>query len=455
LNRAPRFVVVDGFNMGLARGTGVATYGRNLTRTLKTLGYEVGVLYGAPIAERMPPALQQALLFDAAPTHETRLQRWLRRSRAALGGWHSRAFQVKLSDVVVLDGLRERLPDCDSFWNARNLYAKAAVQFESIRIANRVSMPHPPGLFHWTYPLPVVGNGAPNIYTLHDLVPLRLPYTTLDRKAYYHRLIRWVVQTADHVVTVSEASRRDIMELFGISADRVTNTYQAVTIPECGRRDDDQLRERLMRIHGLDHRGYFLYFGAIEPKKNVGRMIEAYLGSSASSPLLIVGGAGWQQEQELALLHLRERIAAELGSSPRDRRVVLLGHVAPATLFDLVSGARAVVFPSLYEGFGLPVLEAMALGTPVLTSNRSSLPEIVGDAALSVDPYDVRAIAAGFEVLDADALLRAGLAEKGKRRAGLFSEDAYSQRIEAVYQEVMARWATKAAAVTTHQVRDA
>jgi glycosyltransferase involved in cell wall biosynthesis len=455
LSRAPPFVVVDGFNMGLARGTGVATYGRNLTRTVKSLGYEVGVLYGASIAESMPPALQQAMLFDAAPAHQTRLQRWLRHSRAALGGWHSRAFQIALSDVVVLDGLRDRLPDCDSVWNARNLYAKAAIQFEGMQIGNRVSMPRPTDLFHWTYPLPVMGHGAPNIYTLHDLVPLRLPYTTLDRKAYYHRLIRWVVQRADHVVTVSDASRRDIIELFGIPADRVTNTYQAVVPPERSWRGDDQLRERLMRVHGLDHRGYFLYFGAIEPKKNVGRMIEAYLGSSVSAPLLIVGGDGWHREQELALLNMRERIAAELGPSLGHRRVVLLGYVAPETLFDLVSGARAVVFPSLYEGFGLPVLEAMMLGTPVLTSNTSSLPEIVGDAALSVDPYDVRAIAAGFEALDADAMLRARLSEKGKLRAGLFSEDAYRRRIDAVYREVMGRRATHPSTVATRGAHDA
>jgi glycosyltransferase involved in cell wall biosynthesis len=455
LTRGPGFVVVDGFNMGLARGTGVATYGRNLTRTLKALGHEVGVLYGAPIRPDMPPALQQALLFDAAPAHETRLRRLLRRCLAALGGRHSRAFEVTLSGTVVLDGLRDRLPDCDSVWNACNLYAKAAAQFESVRMANRVSMPRPIGVYHWTYPLPVMGTGAPNIYTLHDLVPLRLPYATLDRKAYYHRLVRWVASTADHIVTVSDASRRDIVELLGISADRVTNTYQAVTMPERAWRDEADLRERLKRVHGLEHRGYFLYFGAIEPKKNVGRMIEAYLGSRAASPLLIVGGAGWQREQELALLNLRERIANGLGPSSPQRRVVLLGHVPSESLVELISGARAVVFASLYEGFGLPVLEAMMLGTPVLTSNTSSLPEIVGDAALSVDPYDVRAIAAGFEVLDADAALRSDLTDRGMQRARLFSEDAYRQRIDAVYREVMTRWTPSARDVAARQVSDA
>src|SRR5690606_15013617 len=105
-----------------------------------------------------------------------------------------------------------RLPYFDTIWNASGLYRKAAVHFETFGLINRVSMERTPDLCHWTYPLPLRVTGAPNIYTLHDLVPLRLPYTTLDRKSRYLKLVRWICKTAHHIVTVSECSKRDIVE---------------------------------------------------------------------------------------------------------------------------------------------------------------------------------------------------------------------------------------------------
>ena len=173
---------------------------------------------------------------------------------------------------------------------------------------------------HWTYPLPARVVGAKNIYTLHDLVPLRLPHTTLDRKRRYLQLMRRLTASADHIVTVSEASRRDIIDLLKVPEHRVTNTYQAVSVPhEVAAKSDAELRLELQRSFGLEAGGYYLFFGAIEPKKNVGRLIQAYLASGVKAPLLIVGKRAWKSRQELRLLNLEGAIGRS-GDVTKGRR---------------------------------------------------------------------------------------------------------------------------------------
>jgi glycosyltransferase involved in cell wall biosynthesis len=234
--------------------------------------------------------------------------------------------------------------------------------------------------------LPLKVKSACNIYTIHDLIPLRLPFTTLDNKRYMLRLLRKIAAQADHIVTVSEHSKRDIIEILNVDERRVTNTYQSVVLPEqYVQMPEIEMANRLTSLFGLEIYEYLLFFGALEPKKNISRLIDAYLSSSVTLPLLIVGGEGWQTESEQRLL-----LQLQEPQRPRNhngRRIQRIDYVTQATLITLIRGARAVVFPSLYEGFGLPVLEAMALGTPVITSTESSVPEVAGDAAVLVDPY--------------------------------------------------------------------
>jgi len=272
---------------------------------------------------------------------------------------------------------------------------------------------------------------------LHDLVPLRLPYTTLDNKHYYFRLIQRLTRSADHIVTVSEASKKDIINLFGIPETRITNTYQAVDIP-VGYRDKpiSDVKNDVEGTFGLNYKNYFLFIGAIEPKKNVGRMIEAYLASGVTDPLVIVGKKAWKSEEELRLISDNEHVRYSLtnGNQNESRfRVLLVDYASFPLLVSLIRGAKAVLFPSLYEGFGLPALEAMFLGTPVLTSNTASMPEVVGNAALQVDPYDTRALVEGIRALDSDADLRGRLTEAGPIQAQQFSPERYQARLAEVY----------------------
>jgi len=231
---------------------------------------------------------------------------------------------------------------------------------------------------------------------------------------------------------VSETTRQDVIRMLGVSEDRITNTYQAVNLPlSLTSRSQEDVTVELEGIFNLGWKDYFLHFGAIEPKKNLGRVVEAYLASGSKTPLVVVGGKGWLEESELALI---KQVKAEGG--PSADRIRQYEYMPFSMLISLIRGAKATLFPSLYEGFGLPVLESMALGTAVLTSTGGSLPEVAGDAAVIVDPYDVQAMTRGIRALDADEALRTDFETKGLIQAAKFTPQAYQQRLKALYQKV-------------------
>ena len=436
MKNRPR-MFLDGYNLALDQGTGVATYARNLSFAMGRLGYETGVLYGTRAAPSLNPLIREIAFFDER-VGDTAL--WLQLLRRARGLFTApmgeTARRVPITGTVISTTFNDRLPHFDEIWNARDLFQQAAAHQRFFNSRLRVDVADRPKLMHWTYPLQLRMPGALNIYTLHDLVPLRLPYTTLDNKRRYWKLNRMLTRRADHIVTVSEASRRDIISLLGCDPARVTNTYQAVDIPAKFRNLPLEMAEAEARgSFGLEPQNYYLFFGAIEPKKNVGRLIQAYLASGVEAPLVIVGKKAWKSEDELRLMfddHIRTLV--QDGSVLRTKRKIILLDYAPFRLLvNLIRGARAVLFPSLYEGFGLPVLESMLLGAPVITSNTSSLPELVGDAALQVDPYDVAQLVQAIQAVDRDPELRARLAAAGPQRAALFSPERYAERLAKLY----------------------
>lgn len=428
-----RHVLIDGYNLALEKGTGVATYARNLSHELGRLGHRTSVLYGQGELASREPLLREIAFFDSdGGPRRSRLRDAVRLVSPLV----TRAREVPRSGMVVTRHLDGRLPHHDVLYNAPDLFRLAHGRFQVWGRPTEVRLPARVDLAHWTYPLPLRVPGAANLYTLHDLVPLRLPYTTLDNKRRYLALVRDIVRRADHVVTVSECSRQDIIELTGISPDRVTNTYQSVAIPDrlIGKPEAQVARE-VEGALGVGYKGYFLFWGSIEPKKNIGRIVEAYLASGIDLPLAIVGARAWRAEGELRLL---DAIARPAGGGGRRRgRVIQIPYVPFTLLVSLIRGAKAALFPSLYEGFGLPVLEAMLLGTPVLCANTSSLPEVAGDAALAVDPYDTAAIGAGMRALDADADLRDELVRRGTAQAAQFSPERYRARLAGLYRRFL------------------
>jgi len=424
-------VLVDGYNLAMAKGTGIATYARNLCEEVSGLGHEVSVLYGQRIAESDDPLLREISFFDPIDLPKSRLSKAWRAVRSgARSPFEQSPRELDLSGKVIPRAFAERLPTCNRIYNSEDLFHRANAGFAIGRGFSRVHMPISVDLAHWTYPLPIEVKDAANIYTMHDLVPLRLPYTTLDNKRAYLKLVKQIADRADHIVTVSECSRRDIIDLLDLPEEKITNTYQSVTLPDDALKFSDEDVARIVE-GGFDvgYREYYLFWGSIEPKKNIHRMIEGYLASGVDTPLIIVGARAWKSEEELRLV--------KDGGKHGKSRIIQLSYCPQSTLINLIRGAKAAIFPSLYEGFGLPALEAMTLGTPVIGSNTGSLPEVIGDAGLQVDPYDSKAIANAFCQMDSDADLRNELTAKGATQAELFSPSAHRKRLDALYARLL------------------
>ena len=429
-------ILFEGRDIFRPGGTGIATYSRSLNKRARELGYETRLLASSEQAVNpKEPILSEIQFFDATIPKRSRFDivgRWGRTLAAATLGL---APPELVQTGAVVDPNNAAGNFGRSYVGYR-MYDTAEKSFRDLGIVPTLKFRDRPDIFHAPHPIALRAKGAANIYTLHDLVPLRLPYTTLDDKKYYYRLIKSLCRNADHIVTVSEASKKDIVKLTGIEESRITNTYQAVEFPPLVMaRTDEEVAIDLRNVFGIDPNSYFLFYGAIEPKKNVTRIIEALVESGTKRTLVLAGGFGWQYEREERLIAEEKFLTYEIDGStisPR-RRVRRLPHVPFAQLMGLIRGARAVLFPSLYEGFGLPILEAMTLGAPVLTSNVASLPEVAGGAALLVDPYDVGSIAAGIRVLDNDDDLCADLVSRGRERAKDFSVDRYRERLAALY----------------------
>jgi glycosyltransferase involved in cell wall biosynthesis len=271
------------------------------------------------------------------------------------------------------------------------------------------------------------------VVTIHDCIHLRFPQYLPNRLGYaYARGFLWTAtHQSSRILTVSEASKRDILDYVSVPPGKIDVIYNGIderfsTPPAAD--DIARVRER----YQLDH-PFILYAGNIKPHKNLERTIEAFHllrrsgGQFEQVKLVIIGD---EIAKYAALRHAVHRHKLH-------KHVRFFGFVPDRTLAILYRLAAVFVFPSLYEGFGLPPLEAMASGTPVITSNVSSLPEVVGDAALLVDPLQPEAIADAMRLVLTDSALRDDLSARGLARASHFSWDRSIRRVREIYGEVL------------------
>ncbi len=440
---AVRTIGIDAFNISMPKGSGIATYAYNLNASLQAIGFNTALLYGPEQAPGRDDLLNEINLFDAPPPESALrvVKNVLREFGSLTAPLGRRARRVGSSGAVITRQIARNAPASDATWSSKDIFHSANRAYATLgRFTPLTFEPGKagtPDLMHWTCVLPLRAPGRPNLYTIHDLVPLRLPFATLDNKRRYLNLCREICATADRVVTVSEHSADDMVKILGVDRNRIAVTYQAVELPASitGRPEEDVARE-IEGAFGLDWKGYFIFFGAIEPKKNIGRVIEAYLASGVAAPLVIIGGKTWLEEDQIEMMYedVVEVSALRDGLIRRADRVRLYDYMPFSLLTSLIRGAKATLLPSLYEGFGLPVLESMQLGTPVLTSMEGSLPEVAGDAALLVDAYDSQAIRRAIVALDADASLRSDLSARGLKRAAVYSPEAYAERLAELYK---------------------
>lgn len=274
--------------------------------------------------------------------------------------------------------------------------------------------------------LPPTRRHTRTLLTVHDLSFVHYPEHFVPKLVdYLNRVVPAAVARADMVLADSEATRADLMARFGVAADKLVVLYSGVGSRFSPRPEPDE-RKRLGSRYGLGDGPYILAVGTLQPRKNYVRLIDAWAqlptrSSACSVQLVIAGSEGWLYQEVL------DR-AAKHGD-----RVRILGFVEEADLPALYRQAAVFAFPSLYEGFGLPVLEAMASGVPVVCSSASSLPEVTGQAGLLVDPNDTDALAAALaRVLD-DGVLREQLTEAGLVQAGRFNWGAAARQLLACF----------------------
>lgn len=285
-------------------------------------------------------------------------------------------------------------------------------------------------LFHATEHLLPPLRTIPTVLTVHDLIFRRLP-------AHHKPLNRWYLNStlplycrrASHVITISECSRRDLVAAYDLPPEKITVIHEAAAPHFC--LQPPEIVTAVRARYNLPAR-YLLFVGAIEPRKNLARLLAAFETIHAeglSDGLVIVGRRGW----------LYDDFFARLERSPARDAVIFPGYVPDEDLPAIYTGAQTVVFPSLYEGFGLPVLEAMACGTPVAASSTSSIPEVGGDAALYFDPTDVEQITKATRRLLRDAALREEMRARGLAQAARFSWERAATETLNIYNRLLTR----------------
>ncbi|MBV9168449.1 MAG: glycosyltransferase family 4 protein, partial [Chloroflexi bacterium] len=276
----------------------------------------------------------------------------------------------------------------------------------------------------------------PTIVTIHDVIQFVLPeYAWRKISRVYFSIVSRSARRADAIITVSERSKHDIVKLLRLSPDRIHVISNAVDDSLFPVRDP-WLLQGVRERYAIGPR-FVLYFGGFDMRKNVPRLIEGY--SRLPEAL--------RREYQLVIAGRYQHLGHPLFPDPRrtvqslglDGSVIFTGQIREQDKAPLYSAATAFAFPSLYEGFGMPVLEAMACGTPVLTSNRSALPEVAGDAGLLVDPYDTEAICEGLAQLLENQSLREEQSSRGLERARRFTWRQVAEQTLRVYHEVLNR----------------
>lgn len=362
------------------QGTGVATYARALREALGTNAKLISLLdhFGGQFA----PA--------------TRMERWIR--------WCDAIIDRPRALIKTEESLRR--PD---------IFRLAQVHFDRHQTLLRLRAPGTPGIMHWTYPLPAHIEGWINIYTVHDAIPLTHPSLTPINGPRHLKLIQTILAGNGHILTVSHAAKHDIVASFHCDPDRVSVCPTGLAL---SRNEDANLPGDLTPGR------FFLTIGSVEPRKNLMRLVKSYEASGTQFPLVVAGPSGWRADE----------IEPLLGDIPG---IVRLTYMPRHILLALISHARALLFPSLAEGFGLPIAEAMTLGTAVMTSYGGATEEVAGAAGLLVDPLDIRAMTEAIMALSDDDGLVERLVAAGRERSADFTMPRFAQRMADIHSALL------------------
>lgn len=285
-------------------------------------------------------------------------------------------------------------------------------------------------LFHSPdFVLPPVAGNIPTLLTVHDLSFVHFADVYVPTLvAYLNKVVPWSVQRATHILADSEATKRDLIEIYGVSAEKVSTLYAGVS-PHFQPITKEKQFRAVRKKYGLGTAPYIFTVGTVQPRKNYRMLIRAFASIAQQFPhnLVVAGGKGW----------LFDDILAEIEAQGLVGRVHFIGFADDEDLPTLYSDATLFVMPSIYEGFGIPILEAMASGAPVVASNASCLPEVVGDAGMLLDPNDQRAWTHAMMALLQDAPQRARLVGRGALQVRKFTWQKSAEQLLALYTRLL------------------
>ncbi|MFI3237858.1 MAG: glycosyltransferase family 1 protein [Lachnospiraceae bacterium] len=300
------------------------------------------------------------------------------------------------------------------------------------RVRNIVPLPHEfyfdkADLHHFPYSIVPPHISGKVITTIHDLTYLHYPETMAQKTYDYLKSgIEYSVQRSDYIITDAEAMREEIIEFLGVSPNRVIAIHIAASITE----DEAPMREVRQKF-GIKDMPYILYLGTIEPRKNLERLIQAYNlmrdDTGCEQQLVLAGGKGWNCQS----------IYEEAARSPYTEDIIFTDYISSAEKTALYKHAQIFTFPSIYEGFGIPLLEAMHFKVPVLTANVSAMPEVTGSAAELVNPFDVEHIAHGMHCILTDTEYRDKLVQLGMERKDFFGWDKVATKVQQIHRNFL------------------
>ncbi len=405
-------ILIDGYNLRLPKGSGIKYYTISLIRALEKKNIDISLLFDYKLGSR---EIIEAEFIEKYYRGKIKVNKKV--LIKSLLNLSPKTFKLRTN---IKDKENEFIND-KKIINIINIYTFQEI-VSRFNFSLNLNMKNI-DIFHSTYMLNINFQNIKRVTTIHDLIPLKLPHTTLDNKKIFFNKVKKALEISDKIITISETSKRDILEFFDVPEDKIVNCYQSLTLPKELLEFDFSVKK-----FALEKNEYFLFVGNIEPKKNVGRVIQAFLNIDTDKKLVIVGKKAWLWED---LLKGSEKAI-------RKGKIILLDYVTREDLVALYQNAFGFVFPSLYEGFGLPPLEAMACKCPVITSNVSSLPEVCEDAAIYCDPYSIVSIQNAMEkLLNMSESERKELISKGLKRVEFFNEEDYAKRIINVYESVL------------------
>jgi len=420
-------VLIGGYDFEQKIHRGITFYGKSLIRALN--GYNLSLLTGVSGYKEERLTLLKILKHLDNPqmiSNKLKIKKYIKYllnlNRSDLIKNNYKLFGNKLQYLKFIN----------KFYNLENVYDVTAIH-------NRVRLKSPMKLdvqninkVILTSPTNVVFN-VPMIQTLHDVIPLTCIYHPPfdDSKIFYYR-VKNMLEYSEKVISVSNFAKEECLKIFPKYEDKIIVTYQPVPIYEEDKElaEDEVVKKAVLNKFKLISDNFLFYVGMLEQRKNIKNMIEAFLAiyEKIKIPLVLAGGLGYG----------REEFESYLKDESLNNKIIYLGYISNIEKLVLLKNARAFIFPSFSEGFGLPPLEAMACGCPVVTSNITSLPEVCADAAIYCDPYSVISIQNAREkVMNMTESERKLLIKKGYERVKFFNVNDYKNKVLKVYESIL------------------